>query len=383
MKKNGLKKFNAMALAVTIMIASIALTPVMDVNAATSFTMEGNDDSGNPYSATFVANDTVNYHHIDDAICPVHEVVIDGVDKCPGSWEAAKQHLQSGYDDLYSYVPRISLYDSDYVGRCNGTLTLPIPAGHTKADAFEAKIICNYPMGTESYFDVVEPSEVTDKTVSFKTYLGNVDFGSGSIELVSEIFIEYKTHTHTWDEGTETKKATYTEDGVKTFKCKVCGETKTEPIPKLTVSDEPVKDEKSAAEYNLTIASDGTAEATFVKPTNKKAKKYTVPEEVTLPDGSTAKVTQIGPKAFKDCGAKQITIPKSVNKISAKAFEGSSAKKIIIKTDKKAKVSIGKGAFKKMKAKNTTIQIKGCSGKPKANLVKTIKKQASKGTTVK
>ncbi|SDB21734.1 leucine-rich repeat protein [Butyrivibrio sp. INlla16] len=154
-------------------------------------------------------------------------------------------------------------------------------------------------------------------------------------------------------------------------------------INKKEYKQEEVKDEKTGASYEVTTNADGTTVATYKTTTNKKAKKIKVPETVTLPDGSTAKVTQIGSKAFKDSNATQITIPKSVKKISAKAFEGSSAKKIIIKTDKKAKVSIGKGAFKKMKAKNTTIQIKGCSGKPKQNLKKNIQKQASSGTTVK
>ena len=39
---------------------------------------------------------------------------------------------------------------------------------------------------------------------------------------------------HAWDEGKVTKPATEAEDGVKTFTCTRCGETKTETIPKLT-----------------------------------------------------------------------------------------------------------------------------------------------------
>lgn len=40
---------------------------------------------------------------------------------------------------------------------------------------------------------------------------------------------------HTWDEGKVTKEPTETEEGVKTYTCTVCGETRTEAIPKLTV----------------------------------------------------------------------------------------------------------------------------------------------------
>ena len=38
---------------------------------------------------------------------------------------------------------------------------------------------------------------------------------------------------HSWDDGTVTKAATYTETGIKTFKCKECDETRTEEIPSL------------------------------------------------------------------------------------------------------------------------------------------------------
>ena len=38
---------------------------------------------------------------------------------------------------------------------------------------------------------------------------------------------------HSWDNGTVTKAATYTKTGIKTFKCKDCGETRTEEIPSL------------------------------------------------------------------------------------------------------------------------------------------------------
>ena len=42
---------------------------------------------------------------------------------------------------------------------------------------------------------------------------------------------------HAWDEGKVTKAATETEDGVKTFTCTRCGETKTEVIPATGVMD--------------------------------------------------------------------------------------------------------------------------------------------------
>ena len=41
---------------------------------------------------------------------------------------------------------------------------------------------------------------------------------------------EEPEHEHTWNEGEITTKATCTTDGVKTYKCTECGETKTEAI---------------------------------------------------------------------------------------------------------------------------------------------------------
>lgn len=42
---------------------------------------------------------------------------------------------------------------------------------------------------------------------------------------------------HSWDGGTVTKAATYTETGIKTFTCTVCSETKTEDIVKVHTHD--------------------------------------------------------------------------------------------------------------------------------------------------
>ena len=43
--------------------------------------------------------------------------------------------------------------------------------------------------------------------------------------------------THVWDDGVETVAPTLTSEGVMTYTCTVCGETKTEPIPKLVPPD--------------------------------------------------------------------------------------------------------------------------------------------------
>ena len=51
---------------------------------------------------------------------------------------------------------------------------------------------------------------------------------------VTSVTAGSKTCQHVWDNGKVTKEPTETENGVKTFTCTRCGETKTETIPKLT-----------------------------------------------------------------------------------------------------------------------------------------------------
>ena len=52
-------------------------------------------------------------------------------------------------------------------------------------------------------------------------------------ELSRETITVPATGKHSWNEGEVTKEPTYTEEGIKTYTCTVCGETKTETIEKL------------------------------------------------------------------------------------------------------------------------------------------------------
>ena len=51
---------------------------------------------------------------------------------------------------------------------------------------------------------------------------------------VTSVTAGSKTCQHVWDNGKVTKEPTETETGIKTYTCTLCGETKTETIPKLT-----------------------------------------------------------------------------------------------------------------------------------------------------
>lgn len=56
-----------------------------------------------------------------------------------------------------------------------------------------------------------------------------------STPVTSDMTLFARWEEHDWDEGVITKKPTLEEEGVMTFTCKSCGETRTEPIEKLTV----------------------------------------------------------------------------------------------------------------------------------------------------
>lgn len=79
-------------------------------------------------------------------------------------------------------------------------------------------------------------------------FTGNAYNSDGTILLLEGKVLKAKGE-HTWDEGRVTKEATLTEEGVKTYTCSVCGETKTESIPKI----EPVK----ISECKITLNDEG------------------------------------------------------------------------------------------------------------------------------
>ena len=65
---------------------------------------------------------------------------------------------------------------------------------------------------------------------------------------------------HAWDEGVVTTEPTCTQDGVKTYTCTLCGETRTEPVPATghtsdegVVTNEPTCTEDGIKTYKCTV----------------------------------------------------------------------------------------------------------------------------------
>lgn len=157
---------------------------------------------------------------------------------------------------------------------------------------------------------------------------------------------------HKWDNGTVTKEATATEDGVKTYHCTNtgCTEAKTEAIPATGVpaTGTEIRDEKGTASYEVTGSDAQNPTATYTATTSSTTKTVTIPATVTV-DGVTYKVTAIADGAFK--GNKtitKVTIPKNVTTIGANAFNGCTKLKTV--TVGSNVTSVGANAFKGCKA---------------------------------
>ena len=123
-------------------------------------------------------------------------------------------------------------------------------------------------------------------------------------------------HTHTWNSGTVTKKASLTTNGVKTYTCKSCKATKTEAIPKVSN----IKLSKTAYTYNGKVQRPGVT----LKNSKGKALKNGTDYKISYPKGMknvgkyTVKVTLKGNYS----GSKSMTYninPKgtSVSKVKA------------------------------------------------------------------
>lgn len=102
-------------------------------------------------------------------------------------------------------------------------------ADYTKVDAAIAKIPSDLSCYTADSVKVLKDAK--DAVVRGKniTEQAVVDGYATAIEDAIKV-LKYNEAAHTWNSGTVTTPPTHTEDGVKTFTCTVCSQTKTEAI---------------------------------------------------------------------------------------------------------------------------------------------------------
>lgn len=121
-------------------------------------------------------------------------------------------------------------------------------------------------------FDVAANAKEGDTKVTVTYQPGDIsNYNEDDVMFaVSSGTITVGNHTHTWDSGKVTKAATCTADGVKTFTCTVCKETKTEVIK--AIGHKAVTDKAVAA----TCTKDGKTEGSHCSVCGTVLKAQTV-----------------------------------------------------------------------------------------------------------
>ena len=133
----------------------------------------------------------------------------------------------SGYKTIYTTDTSVTV-SINWPGDC----TVEVWAYNTKYQNYSsnssAYFRCNRATAHEHSYDAV----VTAPTCTEKGYTTHTcACGDSYVDTYTDAL------GHAWDNGKVTKPATETEDGVKTFTCTRCGETKTEVIPATGVVD--------------------------------------------------------------------------------------------------------------------------------------------------
>ena len=133
----------------------------------------------------------------------------------------------SGYKTIYTTDTSVTV-SINWPGDC----TVAVWAYNTKYQNYSsnssAYFRCNRATAHEHSYDAV----VTAPTCTEKGYTTHTcACGDSYVDTYVDAL------GHAWDEGKVTKPATEAEDGVKTFTCTRCGETKTETIPATGVMD--------------------------------------------------------------------------------------------------------------------------------------------------
>ncbi len=215
-----------------------------------------------------------------------------------------------------------------------------------------------------------------DATCKEEGYTGNI-YCKDCNEIVSLGTVIAKTSVHSWDAGVVTKQPTITEEGIKTYTCSVCSETKIEKIAKLlddkkedikipdnkkdtTTIVIPSKPSQKIVEKvgtNFVVAGNtykitkSSAEVSFVQ-AKKNVKSIAIPD-IIKSNGVTYKVTSIETKAIKNNKKlKNITIGKNVRTVRKNAvFKCPALKTVNIKSTLLTKKTASKKGFKSVNKK--------------------------------
>ena len=188
---------------------------------------------------------------------------------------------------------------------------------------------------------------------------------------------------HTWDNGVITKEATGTEEGVKTYTCKTCGETKTEKIPVTshhldqgTITKKATCTENGEKTYHCTDADCDKTYVETIPETGHKFDSWKTVKAQSIYSGAVQKRT------CNSCGKKETKIVgdklKPVLKVNAPKLQLKRGQK----TQKFTLTDIAKGdSVKSWVSSNKKIVT--VSGKPNGTcIIKAGKKTGSAKITI-
>lgn len=188
---------------------------------------------------------------------------------------------------------------------------------------------------------------------------------------------------HTWDNGVITKEATETEEGVKTYTCKTCGETKTEKIPVTfhhldqgTITKKATCTENGEKTYHCTDADCDKTYVETIPETGHKFDSWKTVKAQSIYSGAVQKRT------CNSCGKKETKIVgdklKPVLKVNAPKLQLKRGQK----TQKFTLTDIAKGdSVKSWVSSNKKIVT--VSGKPNGTcIIKAGKKTGSAKITI-
>lgn len=164
---------------------------------------------------------------------------------------------------------------------------------------------------------------------------------------------------HTWSAGEVTTAPTYTTVGVKTFTCEICGETRTESIPKMSridISKATSKVNVSGISAKIYNGKSQTQSALVVTANGKKLKKdtdYSVAYSNNKNIG-TATITITGKNGYTGIVRKTFAIKTQVGKVYTTSLK---YKVTNARVDGKGTVSVVGSAYKSGDRKFTNLKI--------------------------
>ena len=308
-------------------------------------------------------------------------------------------------DDNNNYIADITNSDTGFVGE-DGELFMCPPASFSDIysefayDCSGSPANYKYDDDTLSTFGEDElvmagtaysgPSETSDEPVHEHTpgqakhesevaatctaegYYDSVVYCTECGDEISRESVTVPAAGHRWNDGEITTPATETSEGVKTYRCTVCGATKTETIPVIVPNPQPAPApapapspapapaaavtegqpvDSAGSTYVVTSAAGKTV--AFAKA--KNARTVTVPDAVMI-GGESYKVNAVNANAFKGSKIRNVVIGKNVKRIGKNAFKGSKAATVTVKTKLLTRAGV-KGSLKGSKVKTVKVNI--------------------------